>query len=114
MSPEQEDSNSNLQAGCITDELDNLFDIAHAKALQKIQIEEDRHFLLAQQEKGRCGTMEFQDIVLAKKDTRAELKQLAEKNMKLLSLMECKASNLKAVLSSNSSGSQVESTDSDD
>ena len=99
-----------------TDELDNLFDIAHAEALQKIQIEEDRHFLLAQREKGRRGTMGCQDIVLAKKETRAEVKQLAEKKRKLLSLMECEASTSKAVLSSNSSGSdsQVESKDSDD
>ena len=55
------------------DELDNLFDITHAEALQKIQIEEDRHFLLAQREKGCHGTMGCQDIVLAKKETRAEL-----------------------------------------
>lgn len=98
------------------DELDNLFDIAHAEALQKIKIEEDRHFLLAQREKGRRGTMGCQDIVLAKKEARAEVKQLAEKKRKLLSLMECEASTSKAVLSSNSSGSdsQVESTDSDD
>ena len=32
--------------------LDDLSDIAHEKALQKIEIEEDRDFLLAQQEKG--------------------------------------------------------------
>ena len=60
--------------------------------------------------------MGCQDIVLAKKETRTELKQLAEKNRKLLSLMDYEASTSKAVLSSNSSGSysQVESTDSDD
>ena len=48
--------------------LDDLFDIAHEKALQKIEIEEDRDFLLAQREKERRGIMTSEDTVLAKKE----------------------------------------------
>ena len=37
--------------------MDELFDIAHARAMEDISIEEDRAFLLAQREKGRRGKM---------------------------------------------------------
>lgn len=37
--------------------LDDLFDIAHANALDMITIDEDRAFLIAQREKGRRGYM---------------------------------------------------------
>jgi hypothetical protein len=36
----------------LTSTLDDLFDIAHADALQLIKVEEDKKFLLAQREKG--------------------------------------------------------------
>ncbi|KAF2898491.1 hypothetical protein ILUMI_07687 [Ignelater luminosus] len=37
------------------DQLEDLFDIAHANALDIISIEEDRQFLLSQRQKGRPG-----------------------------------------------------------
>ena len=37
--------------------LDDLFDIAHAQAMEQISIEEDRQFLTAQREVGRRGIM---------------------------------------------------------
>jgi hypothetical protein len=91
--------------------LDDLFDIAHADALKKMIIKEDRDFLLAQREKGRRGTMGRQDTVLTKKEERAERKRLEEKKRKSRSRMECEASTSKAVLASSSSSSASETTD---
>jgi hypothetical protein len=48
--------------------LDDLFDIAHADALQMIKIAEDRLFLLAHREKGHRGSMVGLDTSLAKKE----------------------------------------------
>ena len=50
------------------DILSDLFDIAHADALELIKIAEDREFLLAQREKGRCRSMGPVDTTLAKKE----------------------------------------------
>lgn len=50
--------------------LDDLFDIAHADALQMIKISEDRLFLLAQRAKGRRGSMVGLDTRLADKKKR--------------------------------------------
>jgi hypothetical protein len=51
--------------------LDDLFDGAHADAIQMMTIPEDRDFLLAQQEKGRRGSMAGIDVNLLKKEKRA-------------------------------------------
>jgi len=48
---------------CLVD----LFDEAHAQALNKITNEEDKKFLLAQQEKGRRGCMAELDVTAARK-----------------------------------------------
>lgn len=51
-----------------TDCLEDLFDIAHADALNMITIDEDKQFLMAQREKGRRGCMYKIDGVLLKKN----------------------------------------------
>jgi len=52
--------------------LENLFDIAHADALSMIKIPEDRAFLLAQREKGWRGVMGPVDQVLAATERRVQ------------------------------------------
>jgi hypothetical protein len=47
------------------EQLDNLFDISHANALNLIKIEEDKQFLLRQREKSRPGCMLGTDMKLA-------------------------------------------------
>jgi hypothetical protein len=51
-------------------DLDNLFDIACMDVLRKCTIEEDRQFLLAQREPGRCGCMGSVDKALGLKEAR--------------------------------------------
>lgn len=55
------------------EQLDNLFDIAHANALNMISIEEDVQFLLKQREKGRPGCMLGTDMILAGVEKRREI-----------------------------------------
>lgn len=52
------------------EELDNLFDIAHADALKTIKKQEDRDFLESQRKKGREGSMIGIDRTLAGKEQR--------------------------------------------
>ena len=63
--------------------LDNLFDVAHADTLNmKSVLQEDKDFLLAQQEKGRRGSMAGVDEKLAAKEKRVsdrEKKMLARR-----------------------------------
>ncbi|KAG7174012.1 hypothetical protein Hamer_G025765, partial [Homarus americanus] len=47
------------------DELEDLFDVAHPKAMQLLTIKEDRAFLAAQREKGRRGVMAGVDKKIA-------------------------------------------------
>ena len=56
-------------------DLENLFDIAHANALQMIRIEEDREFLLAQREEGRRGYMAVIDKQFAAQEDRKKEKK---------------------------------------
>ncbi|KAK2702108.1 hypothetical protein QYM36_019238 [Artemia franciscana] len=50
--------------------LEDLFDIAHADALNTMSIQEEKDFLLAQREKGRRGSMVGVDETLACKEKR--------------------------------------------
>lgn len=52
------------------DKLDDLFDISHANALNMIQNEEDRKFLLLQRQKGRPGCMLGTDYTLTIKEKK--------------------------------------------
>ena len=53
---------------------DDLFDIAHQRALEMIKNEEDKEFLLAQREKGRRGSMGDIDLKLATKQKNEEIR----------------------------------------
>ncbi|KAK2705764.1 hypothetical protein QYM36_015958 [Artemia franciscana] len=53
--------------------LEDLFDIAHADALNTMSIQEDKDFFLAQREKGRRGSMVGVDATLACKEKRVRL-----------------------------------------
>lgn len=60
-------------------ELDNLFDIAHADAMNLIRIDEDKLFLEAQRENGRRGFMAGEDTVLAGVEERRLNRDVARK-----------------------------------
>ncbi|GBM85082.1 hypothetical protein AVEN_248813-1 [Araneus ventricosus] len=61
-------------------DLNNLFDIAHATALEIIKIEEDRKFLLSQREPGRRVCLMGIDMKLAKREERVLLRVIEQEN----------------------------------
>ncbi|GBN83840.1 hypothetical protein AVEN_257962-1 [Araneus ventricosus] len=61
-------------------DLNNLFDIAHANALEIIKIEEDRKLLLSQREAGRRGCLMGVDMKLAKREERVLLRVIEQEN----------------------------------
>jgi len=65
------------------DELNNLFDIAHASAIDLMKIQEDKDFLQFQRKSGRLGCMMGVDMKL----TGAEPKKLIKNEMKNKKLM---------------------------
>lgn len=65
-----------------TDDMDNLFDIAHANALQLMKNEEDKHFLEMQRKEGRPGCMVGVDMKLAGIEQRAAERQQKERERK--------------------------------
>lgn len=73
---------------------DDLFDIAHANALELITIEEDKQFLILQRQKGRPGYMSGIDYKQVRKEERAaerERKALSRKESSSLEIEEtCK------------------------
>ena len=68
------------QVAEFVENLENLFDIAHADALSMIKIAEDRAFLLAQREKGRRGMMGPVDQMLAAREKKEFKRRLKRKN----------------------------------
>lgn len=64
-------------------DLDNLFDIAHANALEMMKIEEDKIFLQKQREPGRPGCLAGVDKNLAEKEERVKQRKLEEEKRKL-------------------------------
>ncbi|KAG7156073.1 hypothetical protein Hamer_G029039, partial [Homarus americanus] len=65
------------------DELEDLFDVAHPKAMQLLTIKEDRAFLAAQREKGRRGVMAGVDKNIAcsiKRQEESKSKQSLQQN----------------------------------
>lgn len=62
-----------------TDKLDDLFDIAHASALDMLNTEEDKLFLIHQRKKGRPGSIVGCDRALLEKEKRKILRQEEEK-----------------------------------
>lgn len=91
-----------------SEQLDDLFDIAHENALNDMKIKEDRDFLLAQREKGRRGTMgpvdkKFESRLKerSRKDVQKRKRLLAEINRK-------ESSERQVMLSETSSASESE------
>lgn len=64
-------------------ELDNLFDIAHADAFDRMKIEEDKEFLRKQREPGRPGCLGGIDKRLAEKEERVRQRRLEEEERKV-------------------------------
>jgi hypothetical protein len=93
--------------------LDQLFDIAHARALEDISIEEDRAFLLAQREQGRRGKMGNVDKALAKRKMKAcEREQLFKRRLEK-EQRERLAREETVTIDSTSSDSEEEPEDTD-
>lgn len=63
--------------------LDNLFDIAHANALDMMRNDEDIEFLKKQRENGRPGSMLGVDQKLADKEERSRLRKEKEESRQL-------------------------------
>lgn len=61
-------------------ELNNLFDIAHADALQLIKINEDKIFLQRQREPGRPGHLAGVDKKLTDREEKTRLRNIDEEN----------------------------------
>jgi hypothetical protein len=100
------------------DKMEDLFDIAHADALEIIKIPDDRDFLLAQREKGRRGIMGSVDKVLDAKVKRAKKRAVTEEKRRLKAHAEKDMANEGAGLTSFSRTSSAtasgESTDTAD
>lgn len=82
---------------------DDLFDIAHADALNTILIEEDKAFLMAQREKGRRGAMSSVDTVLAKKEKKRAEKLIKEQERRKKSFSEADRLRQQVILESSTS-----------
>ena len=97
------------------EELKDLFDVAHANALELIKIQEDKEFLLAQREKERRGKMMNVDKVLEKRKENSE--RIKGELMKRRKREEERKRNCQelVILTSSSSGSEEEeSSDSEE
>lgn len=63
-------------------DLDNLFDISHANAMEMMRNEEDKEFLQKQRMDGRPGSMVGVDQRLASKEKRSQLRKEQEEKRK--------------------------------
>ncbi|KAK2575365.1 hypothetical protein KPH14_001258, partial [Odynerus spinipes] len=88
--------------------LENLFDIAHADAFERMKIEEDKVFLKKQREPGRPGYLGGVDKKLADKEERARQRRLDEEERKL------RQRELLAVASTSTTHNLEHSQDSDE
>ncbi|GBM31899.1 hypothetical protein AVEN_183297-1 [Araneus ventricosus] len=92
--------------------LDNLFDISHADALQLMKIEEDRMFLQRQREPGRhLGGV---DKDLTAKEERARLRVVKEENRRIKYVSASKSSASYEPLQEDFSSNSSENIDSED
>lgn len=65
-----------------SDELDDLFDVAAANALEQIRSDEDKQFLILQRQKGRPGCMAGVDMSLYRREKRREERLEKEESRK--------------------------------
>ncbi|GBN42059.1 hypothetical protein AVEN_218863-1 [Araneus ventricosus] len=94
--------------------LDNLFDIAHADALQLMKIEEDRIFLQRKREPGRPGRLGGVDKKRTDKKERARLQVAKEENWRLKYVSASKSSASYEPLQEDSCSNSSENIDSED
>jgi len=94
-----------------TADFTNLFDVSHGNALQMIDIQEDREFLIAQQQPGRRGSMAGMDKKLEKKENEKKKRAELLRKRKIAS-EETKRNMLEtAVLETTSSSSAAEESE---
>ena len=91
-------------------DLDELFDIAHADAMNLIKIDEDKEFLASQREKGRPGKIGSLDYKTARTSEKIMKRKDEEKKRKQKALLEMAATSETANLQSSSSSSSTESS----
>ncbi len=90
-----------------TDMLDDLFDVAHADALQMIKIDEDREFLIAQREKGRRGCLGSIDMKLAKQEERRQQREQIVENRKRKEKLRLEVEATKNIVEDSSDESEA-------
>lgn len=66
----------------LLEKFDDIFDVAHGNALDMVNIEEDKLFLVNQRKKGRPGSMMGSDRFLAKKEQRKRLREEKKQHFK--------------------------------
>ncbi|KAL4141447.1 hypothetical protein QTP88_004085 [Uroleucon formosanum] len=93
--------------------LDDLFDIAHADALNLISIEEDRAFLVAQRQKGRLGSLLGIDKNKCMKEKNSEERMQAENKRNYRAHQELVTLSETIQLQSSSSTDEYDDTDSE-
>ncbi|GBN52556.1 hypothetical protein AVEN_204171-1 [Araneus ventricosus] len=94
--------------------LDNLFDIVHADALQLMNIEEDWMFLQSQREPSRPGHLGGVDKKLTDKEGRARLRVVKEQNRRIKYVSASKSLASYEPLQEDSSSNSSENIDSED
>ena len=78
--------------------LDELFDVAHANALNMMTIEENKQFLMAQREKRRQGCMGGIDANLVKKEKKKQVDLLKHGEQQQKADEEAETSNIQIIL----------------
>lgn len=87
---------------------EDLFDIAHANALEMISVEEDRQFLIAQREPGRRGAMVSVDVSSKKKENRKRKREQQVRKRRERAAEDVHLLQSLAVLESSTSDSTTE------
>lgn len=92
------------------EDLDDLFDIAHADALTIIRNPQDSEFLIAQRKKGRQGCMAGVDETLHKLEKRRLKRQIEEDKRRQQSQCTQEMATSSVILASSGSDSEAEDT----
>lgn len=90
--------------------LNDLFDIAHSRALDLIENEEDRQFLLSQRKEGRPGAMLGVDRALAVREARSAARAEAVESRRARHQAEVARLHQSVCLETSSSSSSKESS----